>query len=325
MALNDPRPGAVPLPGVAAGKQPSRLDQVPFSHPARKPYRRNYRKAWHHFWEFKKDKEDTSEVFRFFEHLPWVGVVDHVREFLATENGRRIFETEPFLPDLLDDHDALRRYPKGTLAHDYCDYMETEGLSAAGLVAEYDEFRGDGGRIDDQIEWYNDRLRDTHDLLHLLSTIGRDTLGEACLGAFVFQQRPSHGHLVLGYAGCAVIAAHIKSKAPVMRAVDGCRKAGKNCKPIAEQSIRDLLGMTIDEARSHLNIKIPFHYHECQRVWREEGIDPMAILADDAKADYRITDPAKLSEGPSAFGFSGDGYAAETVQPDKKAVRQAQD
>ena len=123
---------------------------------------------------------------------------------------------------------------------------ETEGLSAAGLVAEYDEFRGDGGRIDDQIEWYNDRLRDTHDLLHLLSTIGRDTLGEACLGCVRVPAaaKPwTSGASVTRDA--RVIAAHIKSKAPVMRAVDGCRKAGKSCKPIAEQSIRDLLGMTI--------------------------------------------------------------------------------
>lgn len=293
-----------PIQATGADTGQPRLERIPFSHPNRKPYRRNYRKAWHHFWEFKKDKEDTSEVFRFFEHLPWLDVADHVQAFLSTPKGQHIFETEPFLPDFLDDHEALRRYPKGTLAHDYCDYMETEGLSAAGLLAEYDEFRGEAGRIDDQIEWYNDRLRDTHDLLHLLTTIGRDTLGEASLGAYVFGQRPSHGHLILGYAGGAVISRHIKSKAPVMRAVHDCYKTGKACKPIAEESIRELLAMKIDDARAHLNIRAPHYYQECQRIWREEGIDPLAILADDAKADYHIADPAKLSEGESAFDFS---------------------
>ncbi len=301
----------------------SRLDRIPFNHPDRKPYRRDYRKAWHHFWEFKKDKEDTSEVFRFFEHLPWLGVVDQVRALLATPKGRHIFETEPFLPDFLDDHEALRVYPKGSLAHDYCDYMETEGLSAAGLLAEYDEFRGEAGRIDDQIEWYNDRLRDTHDLLHLLTTIGRDTLGEACLGAYVFGQRPSHGHLMLGYAGGAVISRHIKSKAPIMRAVYDCHKTGKACKPIAEESIRELLALPINDARARLNIQPPHFYHECQKVWREEGINPLAILADDAKADYYVTDPATLSEGDSAFRFSQD--EKDDVNPGKPPERQLQD
>ncbi len=257
-----------------------RLTSVPFWHPDRQPYRRDLRKAWHHFFEFKKDKEDTSEVFRFFDHLPWVDVDKRVAGFLATPEGQRIFETEPFLPDFLDDHDTLRReYPAGSLAHAYCDYMETEGLSAAGLVAEFEEFRLEGGRPDDQIEWYNDRLRDTHDLLHLLSGIGRDTLGEATLGAYVFGQRPSHGHLILGIAGSLVMKASVTTRAPVLRAIWDAKKAGSECVPIAEQSIRDLLRLTPDQARAKLKMRPAHAYEECQRVWKEEGIDPLAILA----------------------------------------------
>jgi len=262
----------------------SRLAEIPFWHDKRKPYKRNLRKAWYHFFEFRKDKEDTSEVFRFFEHLPWVDVPDRVRWFLNTKKGKEIFQTEPFLPDLLDDHGFLRtHYASGTLAHDYCDYMEREGLTAEGLVAEFDEFRGEQGRIDDQIEWYNDRLRDTHDLLHLLTGIGRDTLGEATLGAYVFGQRPSHGHLILGVAGSLVIKSQVKgTKAPVLRSIWDAKSAGKSCKPIAEESIRDLLAMTTEEARTHLNIKPATVYQECMRVWREEEmIDPNAVLAKD--------------------------------------------
>ena len=259
----------------------SRLAQVPFWHPDRKPYKRDLRKAWYHFFEFKKDKEDTSEVFKFFHHLPWVDVDKRVKWFLSTEKGQHVFETEPYLPDILDDHETLRReYPEGSLAHDYCDYMEQEGLTAAGLVAEFEEFRFEDGRPDDQIEWYNDRLRDTHDLLHLLSGIGRDTLGEATLGAYVFGQRPSHGHLILGIAGSLVMKANVKTRAPVIKAIWDAKAAGKDCVPIAEQSIRELLAMTLEEARAHLNMKPARAYEECQRIWiEEEGIDPIAVLA----------------------------------------------
>jgi len=258
----------------------SRLAAVPFWASDRKPYKRDLRNAWYHFFEFKKDKEDTSEVFRFFDHLPWVNVDKTVSAFLATDLGKRVFETEPFLPDILDDHEMLRRdYPAGSLAHAYCDYMETEGLSAAGLVEEFEEFRLEGGRPDDQIEWYNDRLRDTHDLLHLLSGIGRDTLGEATLGAYVFGQRPSHGHLILGIAGSLVMKASVTTKAPVLRAIWDAKKAGKDCVPIAEQSIRDLLSLTPNEARAKLNMKPARAYEECLAVWEKEGIDPLAILS----------------------------------------------
>ncbi len=279
---------------TAESRAQARINSIPFWHPDRKPYQRDLRKAWHHFFEFKKDKEDTSEVFRFFDHLPWVDVDKRVAGFLSTDEGRRIFETEPFLPDILDDHDALRRdYPAGSLAHAYCEYMETEGLSAAGLVAEFEEFRLEGGRPDDQIEWYNDRLRDTHDLLHLLSGIGRDTLGEATLGAYVFGQRPSHGHLILGIAGSLVMKASVTTKAPVLRAIWDAKKAGRDCKPIAEQSIRDLLALTPDQARARLNMRPARAYEECQRIWQQEGIDPLAILSkEDPSAGTR---PAKSS------------------------------
>jgi ubiquinone biosynthesis protein COQ4 len=59
-----------------------------------------------------------------------------VRDLALSERGERLRTTEPSLPEILDDHATLRRTPKGSLAHAYCDFMEAEGLSAAGLVAE---------------------------------------------------------------------------------------------------------------------------------------------------------------------------------------------
>jgi ubiquinone biosynthesis protein COQ4 len=138
-------------------------------------------------------------------------------------------------------------------------------------------------------------LRDTHDLLHLLSGIGRDTLGEQALGAYVFGQRPSHGHLMLGIAGAAVIRAKVTTKAPVMRAIFDAKRTGKACRPIAEESITDLLAMTIDQARAFLNIRPARIYEQCQTVWQEEGVDPVAILAkEDPSAGTR---PAKGKKG----------------------------
>lgn len=252
---------------------------IPLEHRDRQPKRFDLRGAWFHFREFRKDKEKTSEVFHLFNCLPWVGADEAARRFLATERGQAIYAAEPFLPDLLDDHDALRRMPKGTLAHEYADYMETEQLSAAGLVAEFEDFRGDQPRLDDRIEWYVDRLRDTHDLLHILTRFGRDTLGEQCLAAFVAKQRESVGHYVLGFGGALVIRKDVETEAPVLRAVWEARKLGHATTRISEQSILELLAMTTDEARARLNLREPHFYNECHRVWAEEGIDPQQVLA----------------------------------------------
>ena len=99
-------------------------------------------KAWHHFKRLVQNKEDTREVFPIFEALPWKGLRGAAEAFLRSARGQAIRASEPFLPDLLDDHAALRRMgAPGSVAHAYCDFMEREGLTAHGLVEEFDAVR----------------------------------------------------------------------------------------------------------------------------------------------------------------------------------------
>ena len=265
-------------PNLIARANSGGLDVMPIFHPDRQRPQFDIARAWRHFSNFRKNKEETSEVFGVFEALPWRGVIERTNSFLSTVRGRSIFESEPFLPEILDDHRALRRLPKYSFAHEYCDYMEREQLTAAGLVQATTACRGDGQRLDDGVEWYNDRLRDTHDLLHILTGFGRDTLGEQCVLAYVYKQRPSPGHVAVAYAGALLMRVKMKSRAPVMRAVMEAQRNGKFCVSIAEQSVRDLLRMSSEQVRSYLNIGSERWYSRAQQVWREEGIDPKSVL-----------------------------------------------
>jgi ubiquinone biosynthesis protein COQ4 len=254
------------------------IEVLPIIHPDRQRPKFQFAKAWHHFSNFRENKEETSEVFGVFEALPWRGVIERASRFLSEERGRSIFGSEPFLPEILDDHQSLRRLPKNSFAHEYCDYMEREQLTAEGLVQATTACRGDSQRLDDGVEWYNDRLRDTHDLLHILTGFGRDTLGEQCVLAYVYKQRPSPGHVTVAYAGALLMLGKMKSRAPVLRAVMEAQRNGKSCMTIAEQSVRELLRMSSEEVRKYLNIGSERWYSRAQQVWREEGIDPMAVL-----------------------------------------------
>ena len=155
--------------------------------------------------------------------------------------------------------------------------MEREGLSAAGLVAEADKL----GRpkYGDLVEWFGNRSRDTHDLMHVLTGYGRDGLGEQCVLLFTHGQSPSHGHLLIGYAGALNIKKSVKSKAPVFRACRQAQRTGVACPPLVEMSIRELLAKDLRAVRLELNIPEPHWYRECHRIWREEGIDPYDLLA----------------------------------------------
>ena len=262
------------------------MNAIPFSVEAdlpiydhRRPVLRTRpRKAWKHFRELLKDKERTDEVFRIFEALPWRGFTAAGVKFLSSERGQALRAREPYLPAILDDHAALRRMPAGSLAHAYCDFMEREGLSAAGLVEEFEKFAHDKPRFQDQFLWYLNRGRDVHDLLHVLTGYGRDGLGEACVLAFTYSQQPSPAHLFIGYMAGLNMKKSVKSSAPVLRAVREGQKLGKACPRLIETSITELLPLPVDEVRRRLNITPPRQYHEAHRVWRAMGLDPYDML-----------------------------------------------
>ena len=256
-------------------------------HPDRPESQYRPLRAVRNFRMLMKDKEDTAAVFRIFESLPSKDFLPRIAELSLSERGTYLRNTEPCLPDILDDHAALRRTPKGSLAHAYCDFMEAEGLTAAGLVAESD--RTGRPHFPDLVEWYINRSRDTHDLFHVLTGYGRDALGEASVLLFTHGQSPSQGHLLIGYAGAANIRKMAKgTKAPVFGAVREAHRTGKGAPPLIAQPIRQLLERPVEDVRAELRIPSPVKYRECHRIWREEGIDPYNLLASAEPAEPEL-------------------------------------
>lgn len=235
-------------------------------------------KAWHHFRRLIANKEDTREVFHIFEALPWLGMRDAAEQFLTSPKGQSLRANEPFLPELLDDHAALRRTPKGSLAHAYCDFMEAEGLTAQGLVDEFELFMEGRPKFEDQFKWYFHRVRDTHDLLHVLTNYGRDALGELCVLGFTYSQQPSPAHLFIGYAGAWELTKKTRVSAPVFRAVREGQRLGKACPRLAELPMRELLPLPLDDVRRRLSITPASRYDECHARWRAAGLDPYDLF-----------------------------------------------
>lgn len=253
-------------------------DGTVLRHPDRPVPRYRPLHAVRSFQALIKDKEDTSLVFQIFESLPSKTFLPRVQRLALSDQGEFLRVSEPSLAQILDDHAALRRTPKGSLAHAYCDFMEAEGLTAAGLVAESE--RNGRAKYPDLVQWFIERSRDTHDLFHVLTGYGRDALGETCVLLFTHGQAPSQGHLLIGYAGAANIKNMVRaSKAPVIGAVRQAHRTGKGAPRLIEQSIRELLAQPIDDVRAALRIPQPTLYRECHRIWQAEGINPYDMLA----------------------------------------------
>lgn len=255
-----------------------------FSDPRRKKMRFRPFKAMAHFRNLIRDKEDTEQVFHIFEALPRRSFWTDAKAFCESAKGRALMESEPYLPAILDDHDALLKLPEGSVAHAYVAFMRREGLSAAGLVAESEKMRVGRPVFEDQIQWYGNRLRDTHDLLHVLTGYGRDALGEQCALGFTYGQDRAWGSLLIAWAGAYELRRRFGKDAPVYAAVGQAQRYGKVAQKIFEQDIRALLAEPLEAARQRLGIGVPTQYQRAHQHYRSKGIDPYNFLAAPAAA-----------------------------------------
>jgi len=226
------------------------MSDTPYIHADRK--RSNIRplKALHHFRNLIADKEDTEQVFHITNNLRSGRYIERALEFLKSDEGEELYARSEFLPDVLDDHDALLAMPVGSLGRVYAEFMERENISAHGLVEENAKFLSKIPSYDDRIEWFANRMRDTHDMAHILTGYGRDPLGEQCVLAFTYSQNSSLGFFFIAYAG-----------------------------NIGYQDITALLPLPLEEVRTKLGIKAPTHYQTAHGIYEKAGINPHDMLA----------------------------------------------
>ncbi len=247
------------------------LTDLPLVHPDRKTSGFRPFKVLHHFRKLVEDKEDTEQVFHIIEALK--GKKGHKQgwNFIRSPEGQRMMRENVDLPAMLDDHNRWADCGANTVAQHYMKFMKREGLSAAGLVAESHKWQDKKARLQDQTEWYFERLRDTHDLFHVLTSYNRDGLGEAALLGFSYEQNHNLGVLFIAYAGTRQRLKESDTNAPLFEAIREGRRLGKAAAKIAHEDIEALMREDIDEARKRLNIGEPVIYRQCIAQMIAEG------------------------------------------------------
>ncbi len=245
-----------------------------FVHPDRRPAAFRPLKAWSHMQKLIADKEDTEQVFHIIEALNGNSFEKNFRAFAEKPAGQKLLQEKPYLPPRLDDHSWIRELPDGTVGRTYVEFMEREGLSAQGLVDESEKFRSKAREYEDDMMWYGNRLRDTHDLFHVLSGYNRDALGEASLLAFTYSQQPGLGVIFIAFMGCRTIAKHAPKGARIMDCFWEGKRNGAAAQKIIEQDIIALMHEPLDAARARLGIAKPVVYRETLKLLGRHGYSP---------------------------------------------------
>jgi ubiquinone biosynthesis protein COQ4 len=213
----------------------------------------DFRRAGTELKALLENPDDLARVFSLTEALRGT-TAERIREgFLATETGRRLLETEPDIVPILSDREALRAMPKGSLAHAYLDFVESEGISAEGILEASKQ--GEQENLNDLFNWQRARLRDTHDLWHAVTGYKGDVLGELSLLAFLLGQ--------FWHPGIALVVAGAFAKG---LAGDSCwlitegYERGKRAAWLASQPWEELLPLPIEEVRARLKVGSPPQY-----------------------------------------------------------------
>ncbi len=145
------------------------------------------------------DPDATGEVFRVIEALKGDSISRAVQRMQASPSGRKVLAAKPEINQRLSDRAALRSLPEGSVGRSYLTLMERQGISVEGLVAASEEVPRGGLGEDEQ--WLANRLRDIHDLQHVLTGYGPDPLGELCLLSFMTTQTWNRGISFIVFMG----------------------------------------------------------------------------------------------------------------------------
>jgi len=230
-------------------------------------------KALKHFRNLVADKEDTKQVFFIIEALAGNKVFEQATGFIATDEAHEFMgkESELGIADMLDDHARWVDCGHNSVAQHYIRFMKREGLTANGLVDESYSWKSREERPDDQVEWYLNRLRDTHDLFHVLTGYGRDALGEAALLGFSYEQNHNLGVKFIAYAAARQIKKVTGTSAPLYAAIREGRDLGKAAAKLAHMDVEAVMRMDIADARTMLNVGEPVMYRQCLAQLEAEG------------------------------------------------------
>jgi ubiquinone biosynthesis protein COQ4 len=223
-----------------------------------KPQRIQPLAAYRAFRKLIRDKEDTAQVFEIMKALSGRSQARGYGRMLRTmEGGRQAFLRDE-LAHRLDDPAWLAQFGPGTVGSAYLGFREARGFTADGLA----EVEREVVPLIDAphpIVWYSRRLRDIHDIWHVLTGYGTDALGEACVVSFSYGQTQNLGFAFIGYGAAREVQRENRT-IPARRAVLQAWRNGRAARWLPGLDYEALFREPLETARARLGIRPPTVY-----------------------------------------------------------------
>jgi ubiquinone biosynthesis protein COQ4 len=194
--------------------------------------------------------EDTEQV------LVFLGVINsgrstqrRIERFFGDPAGEALYAEHRALDSRTVDLDVLAALPEGTLGHTYARFLRSHGLTP-------EVFDGaPRGISNPRVSYVVQRMRQTHDLWHVVTGCETDPAGEVALQAFTFSQTRSPGSAFLAVFG-GLRRMREQRDAGVMRDLVTLYRRGRRAGRLPSFAWEDHWATPLAEVRAMLGLPI---------------------------------------------------------------------
>lgn len=200
------------------------------------------------------DTSRTDHVFTIIAALTGDSFERTFRQFCETPHGKKLLRERPSLLAVLSDRASLEAMPDGSLGRAYLEFMDRAHITGDGLVDAQDARLDPNGafELDGERRYVSDRLRDLHDLWHVLTDYGADDTGEIANLWFSVGQFGNPGMAFIAFFGA--IGGNADESYAWWRYCYRAWLRGKSARKLVSEPIEDMLAMPLPEVRRRLRI-----------------------------------------------------------------------
>jgi ubiquinone biosynthesis protein COQ4 len=190
--------------------------------------------------------DDTGQVLEFLGLInSGRSTAARIDRFFADPAARKLYDERRAIDSRSVDLDALAALPEGTLGHAYARFLRSHGLTP-------EIFDGaPEGVAEPRLSYVIQRMRQTHDLWHVVTGCETDPAGEVALQAFTFAQTRAPGSAILAVAGTL---RGLRAKPSLVRDVIRLYRTGKHARRLPSFAWEDHWATPLAEVRALLGL-----------------------------------------------------------------------
>lgn len=234
-------------------------------------YRTDWRTGFSAGKKLIADPKDTRQVFIVMQSMNRKANAKGYTRLLETKYGGEIAFRRAEFVDQLSDPAYTAKFASGTVGHAYRQMIDATGYSADGLAA-ISNLRATEGVIQHPYEWYARRIRDVHDIWHVLTGYSPDEpLDESCLVAFSYAQTKGAGWATIALLSMLSSLKRAGGRHEIAAIWEAFRN-GRKAAWLPGEDYEKLLSEPLVDARLRLNIQAPKVYEKLRSAHPLSGI-----------------------------------------------------